>query len=453
MPSHPAVIHLRWDTTTGGLSSVLDKYATFLFGPKRNKFTDHNESVATAIDCVSKDPKYIEKHKSQCTKTKEVSNILSVLRQKQLCLAAGYSEDHCNNDLSCCMTVGSKQTTISNRTVARSIDTKQDSSGDTTSTEKCLVHIHGLHHSGTGFLRQSLFDALGGDESATLHRDSGRPEDEGQHIQSVYPNLKQRLRSNICKTRKNVPAVWNAYCCSALLPIANKESDKKKLFEEWSQYWDMSKTFLIQKTPSMDVVFLEKMKVGPTAHVISIRHPLSWHSISQTAGKDHDALTLLVTWTNVWAEVLGQLLDGIVKTFVVVSYEALVRDEDSHVINNVARLVKDSCSFGVSQAQQRRRLGLRFVADPSVYHSLSSKDEDKWDSCERASLCKSLMTDLKEVIGEFGYSWDRKTFYDPNANDSNNGILCSSENPPKETVVQRLKQLSDEYTARFLEET
>ena len=108
IPSHPAVIHLRWDTTTGGLSSVLDKYATFLFGPKRNGFTDHNESVATAIDCVSKDPKYILHHKHQCLKTKEVANILSVLRQKQLCLAAGYSEDHCSNDLSCCMTDGKK---------------------------------------------------------------------------------------------------------------------------------------------------------------------------------------------------------------------------------------------------------------------------------------------------------------------------------------------------------
>ena len=66
-----------------------------------------------------------------------------------------------------------------------------------------------------------------------------------------------------------------------------------------------------------------------------MRHPLSWHSISQTAGKGHDALTLLVTWTNVWSKVLGQLLDGGVETFAVVSYEALVRDKDSHIIKTM----------------------------------------------------------------------------------------------------------------------
>ena len=107
----------------------------------------------------------------------------------------------------------------------------------------------------------------GGIESVTIHRNTGRPEDEGQHIQSVYPSLRQRLNSKFCKPStnssndENVPTILNAYYCSALLPIANQNSNKKKLFEEWSKYWDMSKTFLIQKTPTMDVLFLEKMKV------------------------------------------------------------------------------------------------------------------------------------------------------------------------------------------------
>ena len=117
----------------------------------------------------------------------------------------------------------------------------------------------------------------------------------------------------------------------------------------------------------------------------------------------------------------------------------------------MARLVNVSCSFGVSQeAQQRRRLELRNVTNLSVNHSLRSKDVDKWDSCEHVPLCRSLMRDLSAVIGEFGYSWDRNLFYNPNLYVCDNGILYSPENLPKKEVVQKLTQLSDEYTHRMV---
>ena len=39
-----------------------------------------------------------------CRKVKEFANILSIGHQKLACLNAGYSEEHCMNDFSCCLT-------------------------------------------------------------------------------------------------------------------------------------------------------------------------------------------------------------------------------------------------------------------------------------------------------------------------------------------------------------
>ena len=46
----------------------------------------------------------ILKNERTCRKVKEFANILSIGHQKLACLNAGYSEEHCMNDFSCCLT-------------------------------------------------------------------------------------------------------------------------------------------------------------------------------------------------------------------------------------------------------------------------------------------------------------------------------------------------------------
>jgi len=100
--THPAVLHLRHDP---GTTKAIDKYMNFLFGPKRNKWTDHNATVDMAIKCSVGHPHdFIKGDKTQCGQVKEISNILSIIRQKKLCLEAGYSDEHCGSDLACCIT-------------------------------------------------------------------------------------------------------------------------------------------------------------------------------------------------------------------------------------------------------------------------------------------------------------------------------------------------------------
>jgi hypothetical protein len=53
------------------------------------------------------------------------------------------------------------------------------------------------------------------------------------------------------------------------------------LHNQWSKYWNTSATFLLQKTPTLDVHFLELTKVMPTLHVLVIRHPMTSNSWGQ----------------------------------------------------------------------------------------------------------------------------------------------------------------------------
>ena len=198
--------------------------------------------------------------------------------------------------------------------------------------EQYVLHIHGLHHSGTGYLRQTLHDALneafsnksGSNATVASMQDSLRPyqqlldevrgdkrkrmklqkrfykpEDEGQHLQSIYPNFAMRYTKmkKVKGPNKFSRLSYIADLCHVIDSNNNPDDkgnslkgddaapdiDKYKLlghalFQQWSQYWDTSAMFLLQKSPMLDLLFLEKTKILPTLHVIVVRHPMTSNS-------------------------------------------------------------------------------------------------------------------------------------------------------------------------------
>ncbi len=198
--------------------------------------------------------------------------------------------------------------------------------------DQYVLHIHGLHHSGTGYLRQTLYDALNeafsnmSDNNATVasmqdslrpyqqlldevRGDEGeqmklqkrfyKPEDEGQHLQSIYPSFAMRYSkmknakgpnkysriayiADICDVinrKNNSDSKDNSLKSDSTAPhINNDKLIGNALFQQWSQYWDTSATFLLQKSPMIDLLFFEKIKVLPTLHVIVVRHPMTSNS-------------------------------------------------------------------------------------------------------------------------------------------------------------------------------
>ncbi|MCH5375185.1 MAG: sulfotransferase, partial [Planctomycetes bacterium] len=102
---------------------------------------------------------------------------------------------------------------------------------------KTIVFIGGLHRSGTSLIHQILREhrrvsGFGG---------TGVPEDEGQHLQTLYPPARDF----------GGPGRFGFDPRSFMdehHPLVS-ESNALRLFEQWSRYWDLDKQYLIEKSP------------------------------------------------------------------------------------------------------------------------------------------------------------------------------------------------------------
>ena len=96
--SHAGVLHFRSD----GYMSTTTKYMHFLLS--NGLFSSDQATVEDVLICASADTFRLFKENKRCRAVKEIANIISQVHQKRLCLDAGYSEEHCSNELTCCLT-------------------------------------------------------------------------------------------------------------------------------------------------------------------------------------------------------------------------------------------------------------------------------------------------------------------------------------------------------------
>ena len=238
------------------------------------------------------------------------------------------------------------------------------------------------------------------------------PENEGQHLQTVYPpysaRSKLRLGQNFGKY-----AYLTDYCKSK-----KGDTDYHKigqvLHNQWSTYWNTSSTFLLQKTPTLDVFFLELTKVLPTFHVLIIRHPMtsnSWGSKLMGLG-----------WLDAWSHTLEILASGKIEWYAVVTYEALVQYHDI-VVNELMEVIQsgrnrygDETSNdrraletidGIMQSpKQRIRRHLELHASNSTLAYLKPKPKSiaLWKSCNAFHSCRAFLQKLtSDILPYLGY--------------------------------------------------
>ena len=313
---------------------------------------------------------------------------------------------------------------------------------ETNFDQHCVIHVHGLHHSGTGFTRQALYDSLGGDAMASMHANTSTPEDEGQFLQDVYPtNGIRRTNPELCglSTSQDVKTVGRLYYCPELVSmIANQKNANQSLHDQWSRYWNMSKPFLIQKTPSLDILLFEKLKVYPTVHVIVMRHPFAWNSELRQHYLPfiRNPLFLPTVWLNVWTYVLELLANNNVESYVVVNYEMLVRNRGA-VSTELADLIRHECNMESKPSYSvRRKLHLHSEMDSSEYLAPSPKSVNAYDKCKLDAECRELMEESASVLCKFGYSWDPQAPFQ-----SKGKILFSTNKPPSSELVERMNAL------------
>ena len=126
------------------------------------------------------------------------------------------------------------------------------------------IFIGGLHRSGTTLLGRCLQEhpQISGFENTGVY------EDEGQFLQSVYPVA--GVYGGPGKFGFNSASFLDEY--SSLITAENKI----KIFQEWSQYWDLDKPYLLEKSPPNLVRTRFLQALFPEAiFIILLRHPIA----------------------------------------------------------------------------------------------------------------------------------------------------------------------------------
>ena len=126
------------------------------------------------------------------------------------------------------------------------------------------IFVCGLHRSGTSVLFRSLRDH----PEVSGFQGTASPEDEGMHLQSVY----------LPSGRYGGAGAFGFHSEAHLTessPLVT-EANRQKLISEWSRYWDLSKTYLLEKSPPniIRTRFLQAM--FPNSYfIVMLRHPLA----------------------------------------------------------------------------------------------------------------------------------------------------------------------------------
>jgi Sulfotransferase family len=127
-----------------------------------------------------------------------------------------------------------------------------------------LIFVGGLHRSGT----TPLARILGQHPDISSFSDTGVPEDEGQHLQSVYPAA-QTYGGSGHFARK--PEAHLTESAALATPHAAEQ-----LLQAWYPHWDLSRRYLLEKSPPNLIMTRYLQALYPdAAFIIVVRHPVT----------------------------------------------------------------------------------------------------------------------------------------------------------------------------------
>lgn len=129
---------------------------------------------------------------------------------------------------------------------------------------RTFVFVGGLHRSGTTLIARCLADH----PDASGFHNTGAPEDEGQHLQSVYAPGEQFGGPG----RFGFAPEMHMTEHSALVSDGNRQ----RLLFEWARHWQCDRRVLIEKSPPNLLKSRFLQALFPTAHFIMVlRHPIA----------------------------------------------------------------------------------------------------------------------------------------------------------------------------------
>ncbi|HET7475015.1 MAG TPA: sulfotransferase [Dermatophilaceae bacterium] len=189
-----------------------------------------------------------------------------------------------------------------------------------------LVFVGGLHRSGTTPLARAL--AAHSDISGLSG--TGAREDEGQHLQQVYPKAKVYGGSGRFARAAEAHLTESS-------PLATPDA-AQRLREAWDPYWDLSKTYLVEKSPPNLIMgrFLQHVFPG-SALIVVVRHPvvvaLSNKKWRKLLSRDLTRYTTLSSMVDHWVRAHQTLREDapLLQRLHVLCYEDLVSDPEQEL--------------------------------------------------------------------------------------------------------------------------
>jgi hypothetical protein len=138
-----------------------------------------------------------------------------------------------------------------------------------------FLFICGLHRSGTTVLQRCLSDH----PAISAFHDTGVIEDEGQYLQSVFP-----VEATYGGAGR---MAFDTACHMTESSLLVNDESRARLFSDWSRHWDLSRRFLVEKTP-MNLLKTRLLQAlfPNSSFIVVLRHPfavaLATHKFSHT---------------------------------------------------------------------------------------------------------------------------------------------------------------------------
>lgn len=227
-----------------------------------------------------------------------------------------------------------------------------------------FVFVGGLHRSGTTPLARTL----AAHPSISGLTDTGVSEDEGQHLQDVYPRI--RAYGGMGRFAQ-APAAHLVETS----PLVN-DDNRRRLEEAWSPYWDLTRPLLLEKSPANLIMGRFLAAIFPnSALIVVVRHPVvvalamqKWNPVLFARnGRRRVSLPGLVEH---WIKAHQLLLDDLpsLERVHVRRYEDLVESPTGHL----------------SQIQQFLRLD-EPIDGSGIRSDRSGKYAEEWDAMRTAA--------------------------------------------------------------------
>ena len=237
-----------------------------------------------------------------------------------------------------------------------------------------FAFVGGLHRSGTSIFARTL----GTHPLISRLEGTGVPEDEGQHLQSLYPTAAKMGGPGRFGFHSDAHLTENS-------PLSGQGS-AEKLFAEWSPYWNLSKPVLLEKSPPnlLRTRFLRRLFPRSVFFVL-IRHPLAVAYATRKWLPSHSVEVLPDHWIHCYRQFLIDR-DVLKQAATIVQYESFVRAPEQ-VLRAAFQLI------GTGFAP----LGLTIGKDANQKHLLTWRQQAK----ERRLR---LIDEHEKSVNSLGYS-------------------------------------------------